>query len=484
MRLRLTRVTLFFVVLIIGLGFYRLGDYLLQDTEAQTFQVTEEMMVDTAHILAALIQAESEDLYAVRDLFEAAKKRSFEALIYDHLKTEVGISAYVTDHQGLVIYDSAHEDWIGEDFSTKREVARTLRGEYGARSTREDEADANSSIMYVGAPIMDRDSIVGCVTVYKSQADVRSFIEFREDAIVTAIIYIGIGIIVLIIAVFLWLFRPVGQLTEYARAISRGERRPKPDVGLGREVNTLANALYDMRESLEGRKYADQYIQTLTHELKSPLAAIKGAAELIDDKMASSDRDRFLENIRTQTDRCERMIRRLLELSAVEIQSHLDNLPMVDVVATCQHAVDDMTPLAETSDIKITSSYPEAHTIHANERLLRSAISQLLENAIQFSPERGVVNLALIGEGEFIKISVTDGGPGIPDFAAERAFERFYSYREKVPAKGKGNGLGLSFVKEVAELHHGSAHIKSRSTGGTVASMTLRCETPDQIEEP
>ncbi len=484
MKLRLTRVTLFFVALILGLGFYRLSEYLLQDTESQTFQATEEMMVDTAHILASLVESESETLYAIEELFEAAKKRHFSAQIFRHLKTSVGINAYVTDQEGIILFDSKYPERAGEDFSQKRDVFLTLQGKYGVRSSRTNKQDDNSSVMHVAAPVRDLDqNIVGCVTVYKAQADVRAFIDMRERDIISGTFFIGLGILLLIIAVFIWLFRPIAKLTEYARAISRGERIPKPNVGLGNEVNTLADALHAMRESLEGRKYADQYVQTLTHELKTPLAAIKGAAELIDDKMPAKDREHFLDNIRNQTNRCERMIRRLLELSAVESQSHLEDLPEIDLVQVCQQSILDMTPLAEASDVKITSTFPEPYSFYANERLLRSAVSQLLENAIHFSPERGTINLALIGEQGSVKISVTDGGPGIPDFAAKRAFERFYSYRKEAPAKGKGNGLGLSFVREVAELHNGTASIQSRSAGGTVATITLREDRPELAEK-
>jgi len=479
--MRLTRVTLFFVAIILALGFYRLSDYLLEDTEAQTFQATEEMMVDTAHILAALIESENEDLITVQGLFEAAKGRSFEATIFAHTKKKVGINVYVTDHSGVIIYDSGNPERAGDDYSMMNDVKKTLAGGYGVRSSRTDKSDDSTSVMHVSAPIMEDDIVVGCVTVYKAQADVRAFIDIRERDIITGIALIGTGVLFLIVAVFIWLFRPIGTLTEYARSISRGERTPKPEVGLGREVNTLADALHDMRESLEGRKYADQYIQTLTHELKSPLAAIKGAAELIDDKMPAKDRDHFLDNIRQQTNRCERMILRLLELSAVEAQSHLENLPRIDVVATCQQSVEDMTAQAEAADVKITSSFPEPCALNANERLLRSAISQLLENAIQFSPARGVVNIAVISDQNSIKISVTDGGPGIPDFAAERAFERFYSYRKDAPehGKGKGNGLGLSFVREVAELHNGTATIGRRKDRGTTAAITLTLPEED-----
>ncbi len=250
--MRLTRVTLFFITVIMGLGFYRLTDYLLEDLEAQTLQATEESMIDSAQLLANFV----ENGQNLDKVFQGIEDRKFEARIYAVLKNKVGINAYLTDQNGIVLFDSATPQNVGKDFSEWSDVYKTLNGKYGARSSRTDESNANSSVMYVGAPIRRDGKITGCVSVSKAQSDVLPFVKERRKKIISSAILIGLGILALIGAVFIWLFRPVGKLTAYARAITRGERLSKPDVGLGREVNTLANALHDMRESLEGRQYA------------------------------------------------------------------------------------------------------------------------------------------------------------------------------------------------------------------------------------
>ncbi len=467
--MRLTRVTLFFIVLILGFGFYRLGAYLLEDTEAQTFQATEEAAVDIANILASLVESQGVD--ALGDVFELSGKRQFQAQIFRHLKTRVGLNVYLTDAKGIVLFDSLHPDHVGMDYSEMRDVTRTLRGEYGARSTREDENDPLSSVMYIGAPVRTSGTIVGCLSVYKAQADVRAFIDSRRRDIISATVLIGAGIFFLIVAVFVWVFRPIGKLTQYARGIAQGERRAIPNIGRGREVNTLADALSEMRQALEGRQYATRYVQTLTHELKSPLAAIQGAAELIDDEMPDVDRQRFLGNIRTQTKRCTDLIHRLLELSSLEAQTHLSSTTALDMTKVCQLAVKESLALAEARKVQLSWHGPDSCPATGSEDLLRSAITQVLENAIDFSPPESTVTLSLEITGLSIQLSISDQGAGIPDFVAKRAFERFYSYREE-PAS-RGNGLGLAFVKEVAELHHGSVSIASLPERGTLVTITL-----------
>jgi len=465
--MRLTRVTLFFITLIMGAGFYRLTDYLLEDLEAQTLQATEESMIDSAQLLANFVENDQD----LAKIFEGIEDREFEARVFSVLKNRVGINAYLTDENGIVLFDSGSPSNVGQDFSEWSDVHKTLKGSYGARSSRAVENDPSSSVMYSGAPIRRNGQIVGALSVYKSQRDVLPFVQDRRKKIISSVALIGLGILALIIAVFIWLFRPVGKLTNYARAITRGERRSKPKVGLGREVNTLANALHDMRESLEGRQYAERYIQTLTHELKSPLAAIQGAAELLNEDMPQEDRARFVGNIHSQTKRCEDLIHRLLELSALEAQSHLEDSYSFDLAASCHSSISELSALADSSGLSLKAHLPKKIPFFGNEALIGSALNHILQNALQFSPQGTTVTLtAEQGENEVI-LSVSDQGEGIQEFAAARAFERFYSYRKG--DQGKGNGLGLAFVKEVAELHQGSVDIKAAPQGGTIATMKL-----------
>lgn len=465
--MRLTRVTLFFITLIMGAGFYRLTDYLLEDLETQTLQATEEAMIDTAEVLANLA-GNDPDLDKV---FEGINDRKLDAKIFVVAKEKVGLNAYLTDANGIVLFDSGHPENVGRDFSEWSDVHKTLRGKYGARSTREDEKKSNSSIMFVGAPVNKDGKIVGCLSVYKAQKDVLPFVQDRRKTIIWSVVLIGLGILALIVAVFMWLFRPVGKLTAYARAIARGERRPRPQVGLGREVNTLANALHDMRESLEGRQYAERYIQTLTHELKSPLAAIQGAAELLNEDMPQADRAKFVGNIRNQTKRCEAMIHQLLELSTLEAQNHLENSHEFDLAACGRRQLSQLSGLAESAEVTLESDMPDELRFFGNEPLLGSALTHLLENGIQFSPKGGTVLFSAKIHEDRLILSVRDEGAGIPEFAATRAFERFYSFRNE--KRGKGNGLGLTFVQEVAELHQGKARISRQEKGGTEARIEL-----------
>ena len=475
--MRFTRVTLFFIAFIITLGFYQLARHFLAEVEPQVFQATEEVMVDTANLLAELVAKDvREGNFKADDLraaFAGARGRLLEAQIFEHMKREVGIHAYLTDAKGIVIFDSDHGRREGENYISRRDVSLTLAGHYGARSSRDDENDNATSVLYVAAPVGNPAKPDGVLTIYKPQADVLPLVRERRRIIYTACALIGGGILFLIGVVFLWLFRPIGKITEYARAIERGERPPKPRIGIGREVNTLARALDSMRDVLEGRRYAERYIQTLTHEMKSPLAAIRGAAELLDEEMPVDVRKRFLENIRAETARSERLIDRLLELSAIEGRASLEKPEELDFHAIVARAIDQARPLADAAHVILTPSADGAPaTLRGDAFILRAAVSNLLENAIDFSPPGTAVGIAVSATDSRIILTIRDHGPGIPDYAREKIFERFYSLRHHA-AKRKGTGLGLTLVREAAELHGGTITLEPAEGGGTVAKLTL-----------
>jgi two-component system sensor histidine kinase CreC len=475
--MRFTRVTLFFIAFIITLGFYQLARQFLSEVEPQAFQGTEEVMVDTANLLAEMVgkDVREHDFKAdeLRRAFAGARGRVLEARIYQHMKVKVGMQAYLTDSKGVVIFDSENGRREGEDYLSKRDVALTLAGGYGARSSRDRENDSSTSVLYVAAPVGDPKKPDGVLTVFKPQADVLPLVRERRRIIYIACGLIGSGILFLIGAVFLWLFRPIGKITEYARAIERGERPPKPKIGIGREVNTLAHALDSMRDVLEGRRYAERYIQTLTHEMKSPLAAIRGAAELLDEEMPVDVRKRFLENIRAETARSERLINRLLELSAIEGRASLEKPEELDFHAIVARAIDQARPLAEVAGVVLQheASGPSV-TMRGDAFILRAAVTNLLENAIDFSPQGGVVEIAAQATGANLVLTIRDHGPGVPDYARDKVFDRFFSLRHHA-SKRKGTGLGLTLVREAAELHGGTITLVPAEGGGMVATLVL-----------
>jgi two-component system sensor histidine kinase CreC len=226
-----------------------------------------------------------------------------------------------------------------------------------------------------------------------------------------------------------------------------------------------------MRDALAGRQYVTEYVQTLTHEIKSPLAAIRGAAELLQEPMADADRARFVDNILRESARMEELVDRLLELAALERQRQLDVMTPVSLRATAEAAVRATEPRAQRQRVTVVLTVESELSLPGDPLLLTGALTNLLENAIDFSPPGGTVEVRIQQAGHHALVTVRDEGPGVPDYAAGRVFDRFYSLARPNNGK-KGTGLGLAFVREIAVLHHGSASLDNVA-GGALATLRL-----------
>jgi two-component system sensor histidine kinase CreC len=468
-----TRLFLAFL-LVAGVGFYFLVDWILEDLRPRYLATMEEAMVDTATILSSHLATSIRDgdlmTGPLGAAFDDAAKRSFSAQIYEVNKDHLNMSVYVTDATGKVLYDSTghHE---GKDYSKWNDVVLTLRGEYGARATQMDPSDPNSTVLYVAAPVRVDDRIVGVLTVSKPTDSITQFLATAKRKIITATVLTGLAVVILGMVVSAWITLPIQKLTRYANAIRDGRRVSAPRVGHS-ELGILSSAFEQMRDALEGKQYVERYVQTLTHEMKSPLSAIRGAAELLDEEMPAEKRAAFLANIRVESNRIQMLIDRLLELAAIESRKGLHDVEIIDPVELVNEVVASMSPVLESKGLTIDKQLSCQRTLSGERFLLRQALVNLLQNAADFSPAKGKITVELADEPERIRLSVSDQGPGFPDYALERAFERFYSLKR--PDTGhKGSGLGLTFVSEIAELHGGSAQIETLAEGGARATLRL-----------
>lgn len=470
------------LIALLAVAFYYLFDQLNERVERQYLEAVEEPMVDAAHLFASIaeqsIDAEGAiDIALLRDAFGAAGRREFEARVYDLLKTQVGMNLYITDAEGTVLFDSDGGAAEGEDYAWRRDVAVTLRGDYGARSTRADEENDSSSVMFVAAPIYHGAEIVGVASVSKPQAATFTFRDGTKRRINWLIGLVLAACLLGAVFIVAWFLRPVRRLTEYARAVRRGDRIPPPKVASG-ELRTLGRALEEMRETLEDRKYVETYVSSLTHEMKSPVAGIRGATELLaEGGMSVEQREKFLSNIQNETLRLQSIIDRLLALSALEARKSIDVPASVDLGEVVRRVCDDHDAAIAAKGLRIEIDTAAKASVEGESFLIEMAIANLLQNAIDFSPSGGALRVAVevMEGGRRARLSVEDEGPGVPDYARDRIFERFYSLQHPDTGR-KSSGLGLCFVREAAELHGGSARLEPRVGAGSRAVLELPCE--------
>jgi two-component system, OmpR family, sensor histidine kinase CreC len=471
--------------LIVALAALLLARVFVAEVKPGVRQAMEDTLVDTANVLAELATDDflaghiADGRFAQR--IGTLRGRDFGAAIWGFSKRDTQYRIYVTDRRGIVVFDSSGRD-VGRDYSRWNDVYLTLRGQYGARSTRSDPGNDASTVMHVAAPIRDTSgAVVGVLTVAKPNQALAPFIARSQRTVLRwgwvlmgAALLVGFGMA-------WWLARQLGALRRYAHAVTAGERATTPRAA--GEFGELGNALETMRAKLEGKQYVEQYVHSLTHEMKSPLAAIRGSAELLEHDgdggmpMADADRARFASSIRRQADRLAQMIDKLLALAAVEHRQRLEARDRVDVQALLQDAAEQCEPRLAQAGLALHWPRDRHAQVVGDAFLLRQALVNLIDNAADFSPAGGAIDMDVKAHGTQVRIEVADHGAGIPDYALPRVFERFYSL-PRPEGGSRSSGLGLCFVAEVVALHGGNAKLRNREGGGAVATLELPAASP------
>ena len=460
--------------LVVGLAAWFVLDIVTHETEPGIRQATEETLVDTAHVLAELAAQELAagriDQGAFAASLRAATRRSPRADISGVRKESVDFRVYVTDAKGVVAYDSEHAA-VGEDYSQWRDIARVLHGEYGARSTLEDPDDPRSSVMYVAAPIFWQGELIGVLSVAKPMSSLAPYISRATHRVRQT----GLWLLAATAAIGLffsgWLSWSIHRLRTYARAVADGEKA-EPPTGGGHQFSELARALGEMREKLEGKQYVERYVQNLAHEMKSPLTAVIGAAEILEDELPAADRHRFTASIGEQARRLQAIIDRMLMLARVEQLQAPEAGAAIDLRELLDTAIALRRQFLEARHLDCRLQATETFKVRGDAFLLQQAVLNLLDNAIEFSPDGGQIEIALSNIDNQAEISLRDHGGGAPDYALPQIFERFYSLPRPGTGK-KSTGLGLALVREVARLHGGEAGFANHPEGGGLASIRL-----------
>lgn len=477
MSIRARIFTVFVAALATGFGL--LAYWVAGDLRFRYSESSEEVMVDTAHLLAAQLavkwsEPEAERFAGLGEAMNRLALERFAAPIYSVTKTSSDIRVYVTGVGGLLLFDSRPGSKRGDDYADWIDVARTLNGRYGARTSNETSTDAHGvtntvAVAYVAAPIVVNGQIVGVVSLGKPKVNIQRFIDNAQRKLLLGVSLAAAVAIAAALLLYLWVSRPLQSLVEYANDIGAGHPVRLPPLG-DNEIGRVGEAIEKMRDALLDKEYVESYVQSLTHEVKSPLTAIRASAELLAGEMPAERRFGFVTTIEREVDRLDELADRLLELAALERADRLTATEPVALSGLLSGIAASSGALASSRGITLAASSAGRDIVQGDPLLLRQAIDNLLRNSLDFAPPGSTITLATEAGPGGVSVIVQDRGPGIPHFARERIFDRFYSLPR--PESGrKSTGLGLNFVREVAQLHGGRIDIECPEEGGTLARL-------------
>jgi two-component system, OmpR family, phosphate regulon sensor histidine kinase PhoR len=267
---------------------------------------------------------------------------------------------------------------------------------------------------------------------------------------------------------------------ELKLIIGDAERRlnlaVSPLHNAGRKLEGAVVVIHDITKLRHLEEIRRDFVANVSHELKTPLTAIRGLVETMIEDPAMDDvtQARFLIRVQHQADRLSKLVSDLLSLSRIESQVDELERKLIDLRQPAQEVYKRMLPQAEGKRISLVCALPQQPVqTWADYESISEAISNLLDNAIKYTPEHGRVELAITTYGQLIDITVSDNGIGIDTQHHERLFERFYRVDKARSRELGGTGLGLSIVKHIALAHDGQVSLASAPGKGSTFRITI-----------
>lgn len=240
--------------------------------------------------------------------------------------------------------------------------------------------------------------------------------------------------------------------------------------------------LHDVTELRRADQVRRDFVANVSHELRTPLTAIRGYVEALTDAPGDPAlADKFLKIIAVHAGRMDRLVTDLLRLARLDARQETLEPTHCQVSELLTGVVSEMASMIEARRLHIRQSIESgAHIVHGDPAKLHDILRNLLENAINYSPEDGEIEITAARADDAVEIAVSDRGPGIPEADLSRIFERFYRVDRSRTRDPGGTGLGLSIAKHLIELHGGRVSARNRDGGG--ASVVVRL--PDQSFQP
>ncbi len=371
----------------------------------------------------------------------------------------IGHRILIFDTASTVLGDSSGES-RGQELIIPL-VTASLRGESVSQTNSYPEY---GDLLYLAVPVASGKQIIGAVFI---SADINDISE-RLDQTRTRLLAAASGSAVLAFLLSLLLARiitvPIGRLTQAAKKMSEGDYGYKVAIQSRDELGLLANSFNEMSEKIEKEdEIRRQFIANASHELKSPVAALKVLVESLLIKHTESKEEtlEFLKDIDGQLDRLSRLVNDLLLLSKIEKNKAYLNIEPVIIGHLLAEIKESLLPLAAHKQIDLIVNANEHITWPADRDMLYRAVYNLVNNAIKYSPINKEVLIDYTVSQEKLSILVSDQGIGIAPEHLEKVFTRFYRINQARERASGGTGLGLSIVKEIINLHGGIVSVSS-----------------------
>jgi two-component system, OmpR family, sensor histidine kinase ChvG len=375
-----------------------------------------------------------------------------------------------------------------DDGTTARpnqEVQRALNGQV---TTVVRVNAAGDTIISAGFPVQRLRIVRGVLQLSTQDGDIDEVI--AEERLNILIVFGAVTAIMALVSLLManTIAKPVERLAAAADRVRRSinSRQQIPDFSdRSDEIGHLSGALRAMTDSLYNRIEAiESFAADVAHELKNPLTSLRSAVETLPRVKDDSARARLLDIIQHDVKRLDRLISDISDASRLDAELVKADSSPVDIgqLAAAVVSISNDTRKADQAQIRLVVTHPpppakgkkaQSFIVQGHDSRLGQVLTNLLDNARSFAPPGSSIDVQVKREGADIVIVVQDSGPGIPEHAMERIFERFYTDRPSEHGFGQNSGLGLSISRQIVEAHRGSIMAANRAEGGAVFTIRL-----------
>jgi signal transduction histidine kinase len=390
------------------------------------------------------------------------------------LSGDVNTRVTVISEDGIVLADSNQSPVNMDNHLSRPEIQQAL--ENGLGITTRYSKTLSEPMRYLALPIIDNNFLLGYVRV----ALPLSFIDQRLNRLRNVVVVAAFLTSIIALLLGFWITRnfakPLRQMRNMAQGVTEGDYQQHLEIDSRDELGDLANALNRMATTLSKVETTQRdFVANASHELKTPLTAIRGFTEtLIDDvDMDELTRRNFLEKIQVQTLRLSALASDLLALSRIE-SDDIDSYSKMNIVKTIENCCSALQIALADKDLTLKANVPdEKIVILADENSMSQLIDNLVNNAINYTPQGGCITVSLSATEEQAVIEIADNGIGIDPSEQQRIFERFYRVDKSHSQSSGGTGLGLSIVKHIVVKHEGQVSVESSLGSGSVFRVSL-----------
>jgi len=436
--------------------------------ESRTISMREGYLNEVAHICAGnLSQLERAGLFTPINLHQAFE--SFASMdargYYDAGERQaLALHVTVTDEKGVVLYDTKGNN-LGDDISNRSEVSAALKDDYQRRYERVDQDTFN---LFVAIPLKIDYRIFGSVIASKSNATLKPLVKETTRSMELVGLAAAFIVTLIIATLFLIFLRPIELWFAYTELFKRRQHPIKPNLRRTR-FGIFGEALDHLFEALSNRRYIENMKSCMAHEMRNTVGSIQTSAELLRRDMSEEAFTMGIRNIHAETERMDKTITKLLNLAALEKRNSLKELKHIEVRYILEAIDLRFRERMADKGIALSVDAPSGLKIYCEPDLLLQALGNLIQNSMDHSESGTRIDLLVFEQDKKVEFQVIDQGSGIPDFAKEHVFDKFYS----IKTRGKGIGLGLSLVQEIADLHYGAISIGNHDSGGAIAILTI-----------